>query len=134
MSEVARVPLPDHTEIFPVLVENPACLGAEGQARRELSGVEEAQGKVWMTLATFSTEHKIFDYPVKNIRIFDTKDCAIAVHVIQDDRRVASVKFDSVAGGFVRRGSATRKVYGAVEEYIEKHGEIFRNPVAEVGE
>ena len=61
------------------------------------------------------------------------KDCACAIHVIQDDRTVMSVKFDSVNGGFVKRGSENSKVYVAVEDFIVEHGELFRNPVAEVG-
>ena len=63
-----------------------------------------------------------------------SKDCACAVHVIHDDRRVTSVKFDSAEDGFVQRGSESKRVYGAVEDFIVEHGELFRNPVAEVGD
>ena len=61
------------------------------------------------------------------------KDCAVAVHVIQEDRRVLSVKFDDESGGLVRRGCEARSVYGAVEDYIGNHRDTFRHPIPEVG-
>ena len=61
------------------------------------------------------------------------KDCACAIHVIQDDRTVLSVKFDNVDDGFVQRGSESRRVYDAVEDFIAEQRQIYRDPVAEVG-
>ena len=61
------------------------------------------------------------------------KDCACAIHVIQDDRTVLSVKFDNVDDGFVQRGIESRRVYDAVEDFIAEQRQIYRDPVAEVG-
>ena len=62
-----------------------------------------------------------------------SKDCACAIYVIQDDRTVLSVKFDNVEDGILKRGSESKRVYVAVEDYIAEQGELFRNPVTEVG-
>ena len=61
------------------------------------------------------------------------KDCAVAVHVIQEDRRVLSVKFDDESGGLVRRGCEAGSVYGAVEDYIDNHRDTFQYQIPEVG-